>query len=214
MRSGISLVPAKTKIPDLLLPYLFYIAQYHAGPFHPHPILAQSLTIEGLSAIIRGGSCAGVRRKPPPKVLFSPTEKDRWDRVKVGVGKLVGVIPDPILRQSEREIRRMADITELSSGNFEAEVLQSSQPVLVDFWAPWCGPCRMIGPVVEELAGENADVLKVAKINIDDAQDIAATYGVSSIPTLMIFKDGDVIDRFVGVQPKSRLQEAVDQAVE
>ena len=108
----------------------------------------------------------------------------------------------------------MADITELSSSNFEREVLQSSQPVLVDFWAPWCGPCRMIGPVVEELAGENADSLKVAKINIDDAQDIAATYGVSSIPTLMIFKNGDVIDRFVGVQPKSRLQEAVDQALE
>ena len=108
----------------------------------------------------------------------------------------------------------MADITELSSSNFEQEVLKSSQPVLVDFWAPWCGPCRMIGPVVEELAGENADSLKVAKINIDDAQDIAATYGVSSIPTLMIFKNGDVIDRFVGVQPKSRLQEAVDQALE
>ena len=107
----------------------------------------------------------------------------------------------------------MADITELSSSNFQQEVLQSSQPVLVDFWAPWCGPCRMIGPVVEELAGENADSLKVAKINIDDAQDIAATYGVSSIPTLMIFKNGDVIDRFVGVQPKNRLQEAVDQAI-
>ena len=107
----------------------------------------------------------------------------------------------------------MASITELSSDSFEQEVLQSGQPVLVDFWAPWCGPCRMIGPVVEELAGENADSLKVAKINIDDAQDIAATYGVSSIPTLMIFKNGDVIDRFVGVQPKSRLQEAVDQAI-
>ncbi len=106
----------------------------------------------------------------------------------------------------------MANVTELSSSNFEQEVLQSSQPVLVDFWAPWCGPCRMIGPVVEELAGENTS-LKVAKINIDDAQDIASTYGVSSIPTLMIFKNGDVIDRFVGVQPKSRLQEAVDQAV-
>ncbi len=106
----------------------------------------------------------------------------------------------------------MANVTELSSSSFEEEVLQSSQPVLVDFWAPWCNPCRMIGPVVEELAGENAS-LKVAKINIDDAQDIAATYGVSSIPTLMIFKNGDVIDRFVGVQPKSRLQEAVDQAV-
>jgi len=107
----------------------------------------------------------------------------------------------------------MASITELSSDSFEQEVLQSGQPVLVDFWAPWCGPCRMIGPVVEELAGENADSLKVAKINIDDAQDIASTYGVSSIPTLMIFKNGDVIDRFVGVQPKSRLQEAVDQAI-
>ena len=107
----------------------------------------------------------------------------------------------------------MADITELSSSNFEQEVLQSGQPVLVDFWAPWCGPCRMIGPLVEELAAENADSLKVAKINIDDAQDIAATYGVSSIPTLMIFKNGDVVDRFVGVQPKNRLQEAVDQAV-
>ena len=108
----------------------------------------------------------------------------------------------------------MANVTELSSSNFEEEVLQSGQPVLVDFWAPWCGPCRMIGPVVEELAGENADSLKVAKINIDDAQDIAATYGVSSIPTLMIFKNGDVIDRFVGVQPKNRLQEAIDQALE
>ena len=107
----------------------------------------------------------------------------------------------------------MANVTELSSSNFEQEVLQSSQPVLVDFWAPWCGPCRMIGPVVEELAGENAASLKVAKINIDDAQDIASTYGVSSIPTLMIFKNGDVIDRFVGVQPKVRLQEAVDQAI-
>ena len=107
----------------------------------------------------------------------------------------------------------MAGITELSSNSFEQEVLKSDQPVLVDFWAPWCGPCRMIGPVVEELAGENADSLKVAKINIDDAQDIATTYGVSSIPTLMIFKNGDVIDRFVGVQPKNRLQEAVDQAI-
>jgi thioredoxin 1 len=105
----------------------------------------------------------------------------------------------------------MKNVVELSDRDFEAEVLQSAQPVLVDFWAPWCGPCRMIAPLVEELAGENQGDVKVAKINIDDSPNTAATYGVSSIPTLMIFKGGDVVDRFVGVQPKKRLQEALDQ---
>ncbi|NUN51308.1 MAG: thioredoxin [Planctomycetaceae bacterium] len=106
----------------------------------------------------------------------------------------------------------MANVTELNEKNFDAEVLQASQPVLVDFWAPWCGPCRMIAPVVEQLASENAGGLRVAKINIDESPNLAASYGVSSIPTLMIFKDGEVVDRFVGVQPKTRLQDAIDQA--
>ncbi len=103
-------------------------------------------------------------------------------------------------------------VLEVNDANFEAEVLQAGEPVLVDFWAPWCGPCRQIAPLVEELAGENGDGAKVVKLNVDDAPGAAQNYGVSSIPTLMVFKGGEVVDRFVGVQPKKRLQEAIDSA--
>ena len=103
-------------------------------------------------------------------------------------------------------------IQEINDTNFEAEVINSDQPVLVDFWAPWCGPCRQIAPLVEQLAGENAGSAKVVKLNVDDAPQSAQSYGVSSIPTLMVFKSGEVIDRFVGVQPKMRLQQAIDAA--
>ena len=103
-------------------------------------------------------------------------------------------------------------VQEFNDSNFEAEVLQASEPVLVDFWAPWCGPCRQIAPVVEELAGENQGSVKIGKLNVDEAPSAAQNYGVSSIPTLMVFKNGEVVDRFVGVQPKTRLQEALDAA--
>jgi thioredoxin 1 len=101
-------------------------------------------------------------------------------------------------------------VPEFDDRNFDQEVLQSNQPVLVDFWAPWCGPCRQIAPVIEQLAGENAGSIKVGKLNVDVAPNAAQSYGVSSIPTLMLFKNGEVVERLVGVQPKSRLQEAIN----
>jgi thioredoxin 1 len=105
-----------------------------------------------------------------------------------------------------------AGVSEFSDATFPQDVLQSSEPVLVDFWAPWCGPCRMIAPIIEQLAAENAGSVKIGKINIDESPDTAQEYGVSSIPTLMVFKGGEVVERFVGVQPKARLQEALDSA--
>jgi thioredoxin 1 len=101
-------------------------------------------------------------------------------------------------------------VPEFDDSNFDHEVLQASGPVLVDFWAPWCGPCRQIAPVIEQLASENQETIKIGKLNVDNAPNAAQNYGVSSIPTLMIFKNGEVVDRFVGVQPKSRLQQAID----
>ena len=106
----------------------------------------------------------------------------------------------------------MSNVQEVTDADFDAQVIQSDQPVLVDFWAPWCGPCRMIAPMVEELAGENADSLKVVKVNIDDSQATAGGFSISSIPTLMIFKGGEVVERFVGAQPKARIQQAIDEA--
>ncbi len=102
-------------------------------------------------------------------------------------------------------------VLELSTQSFQSEVLQSSEPVLVDFWATWCGPCLRLGPIVEELAKDNAGKLKIAKLDIDQAADLAAEWGVSSIPTLILFKNGQEQDRILGAVPKSQLQAMVNK---
>jgi len=93
----------------------------------------------------------------------------------------------------------------LDQNNFKSEVLQSSTPVLVDFWAEWCGPCKMLSPIIDQIAGELGGKMKVAKLNVDEAPDLAGQYNVMSIPTLLIFKNGEPVDQIVGAMPKDRL---------
>lgn len=107
----------------------------------------------------------------------------------------------------------MAKITEVRDDNFEAEVIRSDLPVLIDFWAPWCGPCKTIAPVVEELAKEYEGRLKVAKLNVDDNPATPSRYGVRGIPNLLLIKGGAVKGQIVGAVPKARLVDAIERAL-
>ncbi|PKL79831.1 MAG: thioredoxin [Candidatus Melainabacteria bacterium HGW-Melainabacteria-1] len=104
-------------------------------------------------------------------------------------------------------------LMEVTDQNFDAEVIKSDLPVLVDFWAPWCGPCRLISPIVEELAKEYEGKLKIVKLNTDDNPDTATNYHISGIPSLLLFKDGQVADQKVGAVPKTMLQDMVTQHI-
>ena len=107
----------------------------------------------------------------------------------------------------------MAKPQDVTDQTFETEVIKSERPVLVDFWAPWCGPCRMVAPVLEEIAGEREGSLKVVKLNVDDNQQTAAQFEVLSIPTLILFKHGQVAAKVIGAMPKKRLEAQLEPAL-
>ena len=102
-------------------------------------------------------------------------------------------------------------IMEIDDSNFDNEVLQSDKPVLVDFWAPWCGPCKAIGPVVEELAGQFGEQIKFTKCNVDNSPITPGKFGIKAIPTLIFFKSGDVVEQITGMVAKSKLEEAINK---
>lgn len=106
-----------------------------------------------------------------------------------------------------------SQVTTLTDAVFQDEVLTSDQPVLVDFWAPWCAPCRAVGPTIDELAETNAGRVKFGKVNIDENSETPQAYGVSSIPTVVVFKSGKVVETLVGVQSRERYQQAVEDVV-
>jgi len=105
------------------------------------------------------------------------------------------------------------NVIELTVDSFDSEVLNSEQPVLVDFWAAWCGPCRMIAPIIDQLADEYEGKLKVGKVNVDEQGQLAAQYGVMSIPTLIFFKNGETVERLVGVRPKPELDRIIQKVL-
>ena len=102
------------------------------------------------------------------------------------------------------------NVLEFNDTNFQSEVLDSGQPVLVDFWAPWCGPCKMLAPTIDELADEYNGRIRIGKMNTDESPQTATSHGISAIPTVMLFKGGEVVERFVGVTPKDKFASSLD----
>lgn len=103
-------------------------------------------------------------------------------------------------------------VSDVTDNSFQAEVIESDVPVLVDFWAPWCGPCRRVSPIVEEIAAEKGDAIKVLKLNVDENQQTAVKYNVMSIPTLMVFNNGELKKTVIGAYPKSKLEQELEPA--
>ena len=129
--------------------------------------------------------------------------------ILIGYGLWMGPADAVGSSTTTTEKEAVMEIT-LTKTNFEAEVLKSDKPVLVDFWAPWCGPCRMLAPVLAEVASEKGDKIKVGKVNVDENPELAAQYGISGIPAMLLFKDGRVAATSVGFKPKAELEAFVE----
>ncbi len=129
--------------------------------------------------------------------------------VLIGYGLWMGPVDASIPSATTLEKEAAMEIT-LTKTNFEAEVIKSDKPILVDFWAPWCGPCRMLAPVLAEVAAEKGDKIKVGKVNVDENPELAAEYGISGIPAMLLFKDGKVVATSVGFKPKPELEAFVE----
>jgi thioredoxin 1 len=106
----------------------------------------------------------------------------------------------------------VADVKTLTDANFDSEIADATLPMIVDFWAPWCGPCRMVGPVVEEIAGEHAGKVAVGKVNVDENPAVASKFGIMSIPTIILFKDGQAAKKVIGARPKADLEREFELA--
>ena len=105
------------------------------------------------------------------------------------------------------------NVIELTDANFQSEALEADKPVLVDFWAPWCGPCRMVGPIIDDVAETYLNKVKVGKLNTDDNPQVATKYGIRSIPTILLFKNGEVVGNLMGAKPKQDFEELINQHV-
>jgi len=126
---------------------------------------------------------------------------------------MAAAIPAPRLYPSTITRFIMSAVGKVSDADFDSQVLKADGPVVVDFWAEWCGPCRMIAPALDEIAGSLGDKVKIVKLNVDESPQTASKYGVMSIPTLMIFKGGEMASRQVGAAPKAKLQQWITAAV-
>jgi len=131
----------------------------------------------------------------------------------MGEGKSLISELKKILKQYFCEIKNKKMALEITDATFDSVVLQSDKPVLVDFWAAWCGPCRMVGPIIDELSKEYDGKAVVGKVDVDNNQEFAAKYGVRNIPTVLLFKNGELVDRKVGVSPKQVYADAIEGAL-
>ena len=144
------------------------------------------------------------RRKNRTHNLFVGIGATAFFIILIVYGIKMGVA-DAADRLNQKGKEQVMEIT-LTKTNFEAEVLKSDKPVLVDFWAPWCGPCRMLAPILAEVAAEKGDKIKVGKVNVDEEPELAAQYGITGIPAILLFKDGKVVATSVGFKPKPELE--------